>query len=54
MCCFSALLSEFMRPHDNRIIFTELVLSGQDDVILDHGTVSGERHVVLPMGMPFW
>ena len=31
-----------MRSHDNRKIFAELVHSGQNNIILDLETVSGE------------
>ena len=43
-----------MRPHDSRKMFAELVHSGQNDIVLDHGRVSGERYVVMPMGTSLW
>ena len=34
--------------------FAELVHSGQNNIILDHRTVSAERYVLIPMVMSFW
>ena len=53
MRCFRAFWPEFMRPRDIKI-FAELIHSGQNDIILDHGADSGEQYIVIPMDMSFW
>ena len=42
-----------MRPHDSKKVFAEVVHSGQNDINVDYGKVSGERYVVMPMDTPF-